>query len=401
MVAHSKIQPQRTFRWGKYVLAMDSILPSLRTEKLPGHWCTIAELVARFPTQVVQQYVGSAHQLPEYRYYYSGIDEAYYGGFLPATTIPADYLLRIEGGRSFGRHCVIFGPEATGLTEFAYEKTTLSILQDVLPGGRLNPRYWKHALQSMLHQRRLTAVRRWPGTVAALNAPSSHNYFHWMAEILPRLVTLQKSGLTPDWYLVDAYTPFQLQTLEAFGVPLERIIQPYACMHLEAEQLLVPSRSFPNSCREVAAELMQRLGTKPGNAASGRLFINRRDSRLPVNAVDFKRVLHRFGFEEHFLEDYSLPQQIELFTQAEAVVAMHGAGLTNLMFCKPGTFVLELMPAGRRQPCYPILSSLGGLHHHLVTGDRRGFHQDIYVPLEVVARLLDDEMGKCLSRVAA
>lgn len=222
-----------------------------------------------------------------------------------------------------------------------------------------------------------------------------------MLELLPRLITLQKSGIVPDWYLVDAYAPFQTQTLKAFGVPFDRVLQPYSGMHLEAEELLVLSSSFPNLCREVGAELIQRIGATNSPATSGRIFINRRGSRKPTNVEEFKQLLHRFGFEEHYLEDYSLPRQAELFRQAEAVVAMHGAGLTNTVFCASGTLVVELMPEGRYQPCYPVLSRLCDLRHYLVSAQRTGFAQDMLVPLETVHAILANVLPSRPRQVAA
>jgi capsular polysaccharide biosynthesis protein len=395
MEEHGELRHPPTFRIGKYVLAVDSLLPSVRFTKLPGTWCTAAELVDRFPEQVIQQVVGHDRQLPEFQYHYSGNDLRY-DGVLPATTVPADFLLRIKQGRTFGRDCVIYGPDGTGLREFDYQQRTLSALQVELPGSKLNPRYWKHTLQAMRRTKRLPAVRYWPGKVAALNGPSSYNYYHWMLEILPRLITLQNSGIVPDWYLVDAIAPFQLQTLRAFGVPLDRVIQPYSGMHVQAEELLVPSRHFPNSCREVGAELIRRLAPTNPAASSGRIFINRRGSRQPANANEVRQLLNRFGFEEHYLEDYSLPKQIELFQQAKAVVAMHGAGLTNTVFCNSGSLVVELMPEGKYRPCFPMLSRLCGLRHYLVSAKRKRFTHDMLVPLETIRALLTDLLSERL-----
>jgi hypothetical protein len=393
MEEHGELRHPRTFRIGKYVLATDSLLPSVRFTKLPGTWCTVPELVDRFPEQVIQQVVGHDRQVPEFRYHYSGNDPRY-DGVLPATTVPADFLLHIKQGRAFGRDCVIYGPDGTGLREFDYQQRTLSALQQELPGGRLNPRYWKHTLQTMRRTKGLPAVRYWPGKVAALNAPSSYNYYHWMLEILPRLITLQKCGIAPDWYLVDAFTPFQLQTLRAFGVPLDRVLQPYSGMHVQAEELLVPSRHFPNSCREAGAELIRRIAPTNPAASSDRIFINRRGSRQPVNVDPFRQALRQFGFEEHYLEDYSLPKQIELFQQANAVVAMHGAGLTNTVFCPSGALVVELMPEGKYRPCYPMLSRLCDLRHYLVSAKRMGFAQHMLVPVETIRSLLTDLLSE-------
>jgi len=64
MEKHAEVRHPRTFRIGKYVLAIDSLLPSVRFTKLPGTWCTAAELVDRFPDQVIQQVAGCDRQLP-------------------------------------------------------------------------------------------------------------------------------------------------------------------------------------------------------------------------------------------------------------------------------------------------------------------------------------------------
>jgi hypothetical protein len=388
MKMSSTAESQRTLRIGKYVLALDGLVTTLRPEKLPGTWCSIPELLDRFPGEAAHQSVGHARGYPAFDFHYSGSDSRYDGGQMPATIIPADSVLRINEGRAYGRHCAIYAPDGTGLMEFDYQQRSLKTFREVLPAGRLNPRYWLHALSRSWQNTRLPAARYWPGKVAALNAPSSHNYFHWMLEILPRVVTLQKAGIVPDWYLIDAYKPFQLATLAALNIPLERIIQPYSGLHVRAQELLVPLCHYPGPCPDIQRELIQRIGTASLPTSSGRIFINRRQSRKPANLTGFQKILHRHGFQEHFLEDYSLPQQIALFRQAEAVVAMHGAGLTNLVFCKPGTIVVELMPEGKFQPCYPQLSRVQGLRHHLVTAQRTGFHQDMLVPIETVCELL-------------
>jgi capsular polysaccharide biosynthesis protein len=40
----------------------------------------------------------------------------------------------------------------------------------------------------------------------------------------------------------------------------------------------------------------------------------------------------------------SVFDQAALFNSADVIVAAHGAGLSNLVFCEPGTLVLEIFP---------------------------------------------------------
>ena len=66
------------------------------------------------------------------------------------------------------------------------------------------------------------------------------------------------------------------------------------------------------------------------------------------------------------LENTSLSEQIALFSTADVVIAQHGAALANVVWCKPGTRVMEIAPAGYRVNCFPPLSRMMGLQHLLV-----------------------------------
>jgi Glycosyltransferase 61 len=73
---------------------------------------------------------------------------------------------------------------------------------------------------------------------------------------------------------------------------------------------------------------------------------------LPENSVNF---FLKKGYTEFYLEQLSLGAQIALFNNAKKIVAVHGAGLTNMIFCKPNTTIFELNP-GCNITCYPSLS---------------------------------------------
>jgi capsular polysaccharide biosynthesis protein len=74
-----------------------------------------------------------------------------------------------------------------------------------------------------------------------------------------------------------------------------------------------------------------------------RIFVSRAKARRSV-AVEpaILELLAPLGFKAVCLEDYSVPEQAALFRDAEVVVAFHGAGLTNLVFARPGTVVIEI-----------------------------------------------------------
>jgi len=389
MESATQFSPQRTFHIGKYVLAYDILLQGLRGCRAPTQWLTIPELLARYPESATLQTVAPARVLPEFKYTYHGSEALYQCGVMPEQHLPPTHVLTIPHGRTFGRFGVVHVPAADcSLAEYDEGTVSLAILRNDLPGGRLNPRYWKHAAKWHWQRRMLPQAMTCPGKVAVLNCSSSHNFFHWLIEILPRLWTLQQSGAQPDWYVIDAYLPFQRKTLQALGVPLEKVIQPHVSLHVEADELLVPSLFFPNACREVGAQLAQQLNVVDDPRAPRRIFINRRKSRRTKNAAALAVLLRKFGFEEHFLEDYPLAKQIALFRQAEVVLAPHGAGLTHLIHCRPGTEVIELMPARRMQLCYPTLSRIGGLRHTVMSVPKSFLGHALDVPLAELETVL-------------
>jgi hypothetical protein len=75
-----------------------------------------------------------------------------------------------------------------------------------------------------------------------------------------------------------------------------------------------------------------------------RLLISRRDSpwRRLRNEAQLMELLEPLGFEIIVPGDLSFHDQIAAFRDATHVVAPHGAGLTNILWCAPGTHVLEV-----------------------------------------------------------
>ena len=50
-------------------------------------------------------------------------------------------------------------------------------------------------------------------------------------------------------------------------------------------------------------------------------------------------------------------------SEARAIIAPHGAGLSNLFVARPGTSVYELLQEGRMQVCYLVLAQEMALNY--------------------------------------
>ncbi len=84
------------------------------------------------------------------------------------------------------------------------------------------------------------------------------------------------------------------------------------------------------------------------------------------------RALRPLGFVPVRPETLTVPDQIRLFRDAEAIVAPHGAGLTNLGFCRPGCQLLELQMDAYVNWCFRHLAALRGLNYDCVLGRATG-----------------------------
>jgi hypothetical protein len=196
-------------------------------------------------------------------------------------------------------------------------------------------------------------IEKFNGTVAAVTASNQDAYFHWLFDLLPRILMLEKAGTKPDKiYLQNRYR-FQRETLELLGMArTEDIISCDEFPLLSASTLIVPchevmdGREFPDWVVAFVRDRFLPYAPQMDNTSQDRLFISRADAlfRRVLNEDEILPVLQEYGFTSVKLEELSFTEQVKLFRDAEAVVLPHGSGLANLVFCSKGTKVIELLP---------------------------------------------------------
>ncbi len=247
------------------------------------------------------------------------------------------------------------------------------------------------------------------GSVAVLAGLSGHNYFHWMVDILPRLELLRQSGWAdPDWLWINySELTFQRETLEVLGISESRLLSADRWPCIQAEQLIAPAFAGHLGWPEPWALTWLRQQFLPLAASAPvrqpeRLYISRSRAhhRRLLNEAALLERLQALGFVAVELESMPLAEQIALFAQAQVIVAPHGGGLTNIIFCQPGTAVIELVAPNYIRPYYWVISHHLGLHHYYVKGEPSTcppIHQlmypsplleDIWIDLEKITGLL-------------
>jgi len=243
--------------------------------------------------------------------------------------------------------------------------------------------------------RPFSRVRRIDDCVATLTTFWDSNYFHWLFDILPRLELLERAGLKPRWIYAPLRHAFQRDTLSRLGYGADMIIDSAVTPQVAAADLLVPSLpGTPGLVPEwVCAFLRERLSKRTPSGATGdrRIYVSRAGarSRRIANESRVLDMLARYNFEAVKLETMQFESQVELFRSASCIVAPHGAGLANLVFCRRGASVIEILPARDVNVCYWVLSGHVSVTYHYLLGSSRSPAPDIEVDVERLARTVE------------
>jgi Glycosyltransferase 61 len=92
----------------------------------------------------------------------------------------------------------------------------------------------------------------------------------------------------------------------------------------------------------------QRIGARLAiDGPRTRIFVSRllqgKNARIdPAEDARFQAMSAAHGFAKVYLEELDFLSQVRLFTQAEAVLGPHGGGLTNMLFARQGSKLIEL-----------------------------------------------------------
>jgi capsular polysaccharide biosynthesis protein len=217
------------------------------------------------------------------------------------------------------------------------------------------------------------------GTVAVLATYGASLYYHWIFQLLPRFELIRRAGIsleTIDYFLVS--TPnarFQHESLEALAIN-DRIIHSSTAPHLRARKLVVPSIPLGGGCfAPWMCEFLRRTFLSPNDMP--RKSLSRRRIYIPRGTAGYRRVLNeaevlqflnRFGFEPVSFETLTVRQQAAAMAACDVVIAPHGGGLSNLVFCSSGTKVIEIFSPELVAAYYWKLSNQLGLDYYYVLG---------------------------------
>jgi hypothetical protein len=239
------------------------------------------------------------------------------------------------------------------------------------------------------------------------------NYGHWLIDGLSRLFLLTRFYPLDsiDHFIVPRLKyDFQLDSLLALGIPQNKLVELDPLEVVSFERLVCTSapRGICSSVipgwiiddfRKAVFGDAAAFSSSPKGTGARRLYVSRRDanSRKFKNEEAIIARLERRGFESVELSDFDFAGKIKLFAEAECVVSLTGAGLSNLVFCPRGICVLELLPDSNINYFYTTIAAHLELDYRYIIFESRKllsklnrYYGNFYLGVDRIEAVLDE-----------
>ena len=258
-------------------------------------------------------------------------------------------------------------------------------------------------------------LRNLNGSVLSLltGGAGNENYFHWLSDVLPRIALCNRTvNLSEiDYFLLpDDIKKFQSETLDCLKIPKHKRLSSKKFRHIKAKKLIVTDHPVVTSIGNIKdthnipawiiiwlrnAFLNKNIKTGKKN----KVYIDRSETtnnsrplRFISNEEEIKKYLLKNNFilaKPHLMK---FSEQVDLFCNAEHIVGLHGAGLANIVFCQPGTRVIELTNATTAS-MYEIIAKKNNLNYTSIDVEaKQNFPNQqgqIEVPISSLKKLLE------------
>lgn len=209
-----------------------------------------------------------------------------------------------------------------------------------------------------------------------------YNYSHFLTQVLPSILVgyFFAKELNIKYFIVPVLRGWQWQLIDLLNLPRSMFFEKLPGQIVSSKRIYFTSAQFVGPHTECINNgslhwLRDQIikGSGITNLVRGsKIAVVRKyaKDRILRNSREIFDYLKNSGFKVVELEDLSVKEQVELFRGASIVVAEHGAGLTNCLFCLAETVIVELMPKGKVNSAYPFISHLFNLKHVRCYGGR-------------------------------
>ena len=175
-----------------------------------------------------------------------------------------------------------------------------------------------------------------------LGSSPADNYYRNIITFLPRIFFIHEKeiNLAIHRNSTNKFRDFLEQLLSFMGKNIKKFI------YLDDDFYYFENSKIPQYLnKSISIKILNQLLSKK-NKENRKIYITRKNStyRKIINETDLIDELKLKNFDIADTTNMSINEQIEIFSSANTIVSPTSSALTNLVFCKPGTKVLEIRP---------------------------------------------------------
>ena len=245
--------------------------------------------------------------------------------------------------------------------------------------------------------------------LSLVQGASGNNYYHWMFDILPKMKLCSEHYPLKEinYFYASSLQDFQRQTLPMLDIDEKKFLSSESNRHIQANEIIVADhpwyhegyiRNQAELLPSWVVEWVRKTYLKHAKKfdCNEKVYIDRSESKYThcqiQNDEEVSSFLLKKGFSKYKVGKLSFTEQIYLFNNAKIVIGAHGAALTNLVFCKPDTDIIEIKPlehpsiSNYTNNNYKRISEINNLNYNLIESKGLNENQkkfgDIYLSLD-------------------
>lgn len=198
----------------------------------------------------------------------------------------------------------------------------------------------------------------------------SKNYWHFSYDVLSKIWQMEKNGFDGKYIVFESSSAKELISLLDLGEKVIWINENNSDVIYKVKELhciqpcTAVSELLTDSVKEYSDYIVKKLECKRDSSLPKYVYFKRTGIRQLVGAED---VLEANNFNIIIPEELSIEDEIRLFYNADIIIVPHGAGVTNSMWMREGTVLIETYgDTYISRSCQPLINKKKMIYHSLI-----------------------------------
>lgn len=228
----------------------------------------------------------------------------------------------------------------------------LPVVESQVCGRVLRTKKFLKRVQESTSEQPISSVTEGADDALLIGPIEQFNYSHWILEGLPKIALYRQiTGNLPNSVIIAGrILKFHSESIAELGDKIN--IKSLKTIPVKFG-LLAYTTSLARSVSEInpfVFDFYRQHFPAAQQSPPRRIYISRSNAghRKMRNEDQFFAILEGYGFQIVHLENLSVREQIETFSEAEIIVGVHGAGFANLVFAHKAKLFVEIFSSGFR-----------------------------------------------------